>query len=149
MFETLLQDVRHGVRMLIREPAFAFVSIVSIAVGVAVCATIFSVADGFLMRPLPVPRASEILTINGTTPADRGNGTPLSYPDFVDLRDRRAQLQRRLGPPAPDHELRAPARRPADQPPRVRRQRQLLRRDGDPSTSRALLRRRGGSRAGP
>ncbi len=87
MFETLRQDVRHGARMLVRNPGFSVVAIVSIALGVAACAAMFSVADGFALRPLPVPRAGEVVTINGTTPADRGFGTGLSYLDYVDVRD--------------------------------------------------------------
>jgi predicted permease len=87
MIETLRQDIRHGARMLVRNPGFSVVAIVSIAVGVAACAAMFSVADGFALRPLPVPRASEVVTINGTTPVDRGFGTGLSYLDYVDVRD--------------------------------------------------------------
>ena len=98
MFETLRQDVRHGWRMLMRHPGFALVAILSIAVGVAACATIFSVADGFVIRPLPVPRAGEILTISATTPADRGNGLPSPTPTSGPAR-RRGQFQRRFGAP--------------------------------------------------
>ena len=90
MFESLRQDVRHGLplRMLIRNPGFSLVAILSIAIGVAVSATMFSVADGMALRPLPVPRPGEVLTINATSPLDQGLGTGLSYPDYVDVRDR-------------------------------------------------------------
>jgi hypothetical protein len=87
MVETLLQDVRHGFRMLIKNPGFSLVAIVSIAVGVAVCAAMFSVADGMVLRPLPVPRGGDVVTINGTAPDDGGRGTGLSYLAFQDLRN--------------------------------------------------------------
>ena len=87
MFETLAQDVRHGLRMLVKNPGFSLIAIASIAVGVAVCAAMFSVADGMVLRPLPVPRAGEVVTINGTAPDDGGRGTGLSYLAYQDLRN--------------------------------------------------------------
>jgi macrolide transport system ATP-binding/permease protein len=87
MFETLIQDMRHGWRMLIKNPGFSLVSIASIAVGVAVCAAMFSVADGLVLRPLPVPRGGDVVTINGTAPDDGGRGTGLSYLAYREFRD--------------------------------------------------------------
>jgi predicted permease len=47
----------------------------------------FSVADGMVLRPLPVPRGSEVVTINGTAPDDGGRGTGLSYLAYKEFRD--------------------------------------------------------------
>ena len=79
MLDTLRQDVRHGARMIVKNPGFSLVAIASIAVGVAACAAMFSVADGMVLRPLPVPRGGDVVTINGTAPDDGGRGTGLSY----------------------------------------------------------------------
>ena len=87
MFETLIQDLRHGLRMLAKNPGFSLVAIASIAVGVAACATMFSVADGMVLRPLPVPRGGDVVTINGTAPDDGGRGTGLSYLAYREFRD--------------------------------------------------------------
>jgi macrolide transport system ATP-binding/permease protein len=87
MFETLIQDVRHGLRMLVKNPGFSLVAIASIAVGVAVCAAMFSVADGLVLRPLPVPRGGDVVTINGTAPDDGGRGTGVSYLGYQELRN--------------------------------------------------------------
>jgi macrolide transport system ATP-binding/permease protein len=87
MFDSLRQDVRHGARMLLKNPGFSLVSILSIGVGVAVSAAMFSVADGMVMRPLPVPRASEVMVIGGTSPDNQGFDTPLSYRAYLDVRD--------------------------------------------------------------
>jgi len=87
MLETLIQDLRHGVRMLVKNPGFSLVAIASIAVGVAACAAMFSVADGMVLRPLPVPRAGDVMTIWGTAPDDGGFGTGLSYPAYREFRD--------------------------------------------------------------
>ena len=86
MFDALRQDVRQGVRMLLKNPGFSLVAVASIAVGVAACAAMFSVADGMVLRPLPVPRASEVVTINSTAPDDGGRPIGLSYPAYQDLR---------------------------------------------------------------
>ena len=87
MFETLIQDLRHGLRMLVKNPGFSVVAIASIAVGVAACAAMFSVADGLVLRPLPVPRGGDVVTINGTAPDDGGRGTGLSYLAYQELRN--------------------------------------------------------------
>jgi predicted permease len=86
MFDTLRQDVRQAVRMLVKNPAFSLVAVASIAVGVAACAAMFSVADGMVLRPLPVPRASEVVTINSTAPDDGGRPIGLSYLAYQDLK---------------------------------------------------------------
>ena len=88
MAASLWQDLRHGGRMLLKNPGFAIVAIASIGVGVGANAAMFSVADGLLLRPLGVPRPGEVLSIVGTSP-ERGFLPPgLSYPDYVDIRDR-------------------------------------------------------------
>jgi predicted permease len=86
-----LQDVRHGTRMLLKNPGVSLIAIVSIAIGVGANAAMFSVADGLVLRPLQVPRASDVIGINATAPrvGDTFVTTRLlSHPDYVDLRDR-------------------------------------------------------------
>ena len=82
------QDLKHGIRMLMKNPGFTFIAILSIAIGVGANAAMFSVADGLVFRPLPVPRSGEVVTVVGQA-RDVGFGNRrLSYPDYVDLRDR-------------------------------------------------------------
>jgi predicted permease len=84
----MLQDLTHGIRMLMKNPGFTFVVVISIAIGVGANAAMFSVADGLVFRPLPVPRSGEVVTVVGQA-RDVGFGNRrLSYPDYVDLRDR-------------------------------------------------------------
>src|SRR5688572_8156311 len=89
MIETFWHDLRHGVRILVKNPGFALVAILSIGIGVGANAAMFSLADGLLLRPLSVPRAGSIVSVVGTT-RERGfaQAPALSYPDYVDLRDR-------------------------------------------------------------
>src|SRR6185369_16668034 len=55
------QDLRHGARMLAKNPGFSLIAILSIAIGVGANAAMFSVADGLVLRPLPVPDANALV----------------------------------------------------------------------------------------
>ena len=57
MLGTLWQDLKHGARMLRKNPGFSFVAMASIAIGVGANAAMFSLADTLVLRPLTVPRA--------------------------------------------------------------------------------------------
>jgi predicted permease len=82
------QDIKHGIRVLLKSPGFTSIAILSIAIGVGANAAMFSVADGLVFRPLPVPRASEVVSIIGLERNVGFGNRRLSYPDYVDLRDR-------------------------------------------------------------
>ena len=84
----MLRDLQHGLRVLMKNPGFTIIAVLSIAIGVGANAAMFSVADGLVFRPLPVPRASEVVSVIGQA-RDTGFGNRrLSYPDYIDLRDR-------------------------------------------------------------
>ena len=82
----MLNDFRYGFRTLRQNPGFALTAIVSIALGIGANASIFSLADGLLFRPLPVPNASQVVTLRSRTPS--GTFGNISYPDFADFRDK-------------------------------------------------------------
>ena len=83
-FETLHQDIRFGLRMLYKSPAFTAVAVITLALGISANAVVFSVLNGLILRPLNVPQSQRLFTIqHGQDPS------PLqSYPDYLDLRDR-------------------------------------------------------------
>ena len=87
MFETIWQDLRHGARMLAKSPGFSLIAVVSIAIGVGANVAMFSVADGLVLRPLPVPRPGEVVTVSATVPGIGFRNPRLSYPDYVDVRN--------------------------------------------------------------
>lgn len=87
----MLQDLRLGARMLVKNPGFAAIAILSIAIGVGANAAMFSLADGLVLRPLAVPRSNEVIAVSAIAPragAGFTAGGALSRPDFLDLRDR-------------------------------------------------------------
>ena len=82
------QDVRVGLRMLRRSPAFALVAILTLALGIGANTAIFSVLRSILLRPLPYPDPEQLVQVWSD---HRAIGRPdpewLTPPDFVDLRD--------------------------------------------------------------
>ena len=88
--ERLWKDVRHGLRMLAASPSFTIVAVLSLAIGIGANSAIFSFADALLLRPLPVARPGEVLTVGSRSTIEVLNGSTLvsSYRDFVDIRDR-------------------------------------------------------------
>ena len=80
--ETLWQDLRYGLRQLWSSPGFTTVAILTLALGIGVNTSIFTLLDALLLRPLAVPNSSRVVGIY------RGEERPCSYPDFIDFQRR-------------------------------------------------------------
>src|SRR5258707_945055 len=85
MIETMLQDLRFGLRMLRRSPGFSILAILCLTLGIGANAAVFSWIEGILFRPYPAVAHQERLVAIGGTSRDEPWGTPLSWPDFLDL----------------------------------------------------------------
>ena len=92
---TLWQDLRYGFRMLAASPGFTIVAVLSLAIGIGANCAIFSFADALLLRPLPVARPSEVLTVGSRSSFEAFNASSLvsSYRDYVDIRDRNRSFE--------------------------------------------------------
>ncbi len=84
----MFRDLIYAFRILAKNPGFAAVGICSLAIGIGANSAIYSFADGLLLRPLPVAEPSRVLSISPVTSAFFGTDSSISYPDYVDLRDK-------------------------------------------------------------
>ncbi|HLK52242.1 MAG TPA: hypothetical protein VKU42_02235, partial [Candidatus Angelobacter sp.] len=60
---TLIQDIRYGIRMLLKNPAMTLVATLTLALGIGANTTIFSAVNGLMLRPLPVANADRLVVL--------------------------------------------------------------------------------------
>jgi len=83
--ESLLKDIRYGIRVLTKNPVVSVVAVLTLALGIGVNTAIFSGVNAFIMKPMPVDEPDRLIRAAEITD-NRGRSDEFSYPDFLDYR---------------------------------------------------------------
>src|SRR5215510_16549410 len=83
----MMNDIRYGVRVLLRQPTYTLIAAITLAVGIGANTAIFSVVNGILLRPLPFKDSERLVMVwNRGAEAAGGDRTPLAVADLLDWR---------------------------------------------------------------
>ena len=85
----MFSDVRYAIRQLKKSPGFAVTAVLTLALGIGANAVVFSVLNALILRPLNVPNARRLFTVERGTFLSPNH----SYPDYVDLRERNRSFE--------------------------------------------------------
>ena len=79
----MFQDLRLGLRMLLKNPGYSAVIVMTLALGIGVNVALFSIVNGVLLNPLPFPHPEQLVTLDQSKPNFEFGAIP--YPNFRDL----------------------------------------------------------------
>ena len=85
--ETLLQDLRYAVRILLRSPGFSLIAIATMALGVGATTAIYSVIDATLLHPVPYPNPEQLVRIDDDLQGVGAHDVGISIPEWRDLQN--------------------------------------------------------------
>src|SRR5579862_5786903 len=88
--ETLIQDIRYGARMLMKNPGFLIIAVITLGLGIGANTAIFSMVDSLLLRPMSVPNPGQIVVLA----MQQKNGPllpALSFPDYRDIQSQTSE----------------------------------------------------------
>ena len=83
MLEDMFQDLRYGARMLLKQPGFTSIAVLTLGLGIGSNTAIFSIVNAVLLRPLPYPAPERLVSLQERV---SGGGFSPSYPNFADWR---------------------------------------------------------------
>src|SRR5215510_3081324 len=82
--QTFFQDLRYGTRTWLKKPGFTSIAVITLSLGIGANTAIFSLVNAALLRPLPVDRPEQLVSLNNVAL----NLPAISYPNYRDFRDR-------------------------------------------------------------
>src|SRR5215211_207968 len=80
----IIQDLRYGIRLLFKNPAFTLIAVITLALGIGANTAIFSVVNTLLLQSLPYKDAGRLVWVWGTNPKNNIPQESASAPDFAD-----------------------------------------------------------------
>src|SRR5262249_32854435 len=91
--ETLFQDLRFGARMLLKQPGFSLIAVLTLALGIGANTAIFSLVNAALLKTLPVSEPEQLVVVATGAPGRQSPpGSGFSYPLFKELRDKQSSF---------------------------------------------------------
>lgn len=92
--ETVWQDLRYGVRMLTKKPAYSAIAVLTLALGIGANTAIFSVVNAVLLKPLPFAAPDELMALGQNDSQNRVGLSNFSFRNFADLQDQIQAFER-------------------------------------------------------
>src|SRR5687768_2269640 len=95
--KTILEDLRFGLRTLLKRPGFFAIAVLTLGLGIGANSAIFSTVNAVLLRPLSFPDSESIVLLEGINPRQGITQSNMSVPDIVDWQNHNQSLERIAG----------------------------------------------------
>ena len=90
---SFLQDIRFGIRMLVKDPGLTAIVLITLALGIGVNTTVFTLVNAVLFKGLPFERPGQIMHLSSNNLLKGRNRLPVSYPDLTDWKANSRKFQ--------------------------------------------------------
>src|SRR5262245_34673769 len=82
----LMQDLRYAFRMMLKNPGFTIIVLLTLALGIGANTAIFTIVNAILIRPLPMPHPERLVAVSSTVQRENLERRSVSYLDYLDWR---------------------------------------------------------------